>query len=292
MATLLNDRLEDAEEDIGEDYIKVVRYAIVKDLDTTQPFGVLNKALTVAGMPQRGDQHPIYTDATVRRHRVRVLKGAQDQAQVWIYYESGGNGGFVVAGKWLVRETSSLVQIGTTRTADGQTIVVKYSTSGDPNASDANKDVPTVPKFQPARTLTAFRTSYEKMSDTIFDSAGFMNSREFRGKPRGYWLAFGADHDPIGNNQYRQTVTMIGRNETWFEFANFRQENGKVPTLPPIDVPTNLALPPAGGQTQGLGLTLAGIYGEIDFNDRFPFMTGDKGYFGNEGGEEQKSRFD
>jgi hypothetical protein len=231
------DRIEDA------GYIETItgrshrRAAIVTGVSTSHPAAVCFLATQVAGMPQRGDSHPVHPECTVTSLEAMGIRQADDSIHVLITYESpqgdlippgGGGPGFTLEDDTgLIGESTQLLP-GNRKIP----LVVKFKEEVTDDAGDADTSIrdyqATIDFQRPVRTVTLTGTLKKGVSPSPYrEAVGKVNSDPWNGLGVGYWLVAGlaSRTSDFGSTYSIQMQLVTRNNEDWSTYCFLRDRN-------------------------------------------------------------------
>ena len=224
-------------------------YAIYNMPQTTN---LLTDALTVAGIPQHGDPHPVYPKAYAKTFQVLPLIEGKSESrtavEVIVTY---------INRPIVIQFGSALRQIETDTDRTGKMIYASWSGARDPDTFTNNaqrvkgqltKQRAIAPKLVRDDIITfsswflvknAGDYTYPTPIETLKEKyMGKVNSKTFRGKDKRVWMCIdvSATTDDFGKS-YHFDVKLQARNglgrkdnqDGWSEWVYYRMANGEVP---------------------------------------------------------------
>jgi hypothetical protein len=223
------DRIEDAgyiETTTGRSHR---RAAIVTGVSTANPAAVCYLATQVAGMPQRGDAHPVHPECVVTDIEAVGITESDDSIRVMLTYgfpfaseagQPGGGGSFLYEDSTgLIGDRSELVP-----GPDKSPLKIIYR---DAALKFYGPYQGSIEWQRPIRTITVSGALKKGVSLAPYRYAmGTVNLDTWNGLKRGYWLMTGINTTTTDGETYSIKVQVVTRNnDDWSQYIIGRDHN-------------------------------------------------------------------
>lgn len=278
------DAVEDAEIEIDNRRLRIMRTGWVKPLDTSKPkVEILASALSATGWPATNSPFPSSDPAlqlaVLRRILIRPVRGV-NKARVHLGYEMPETGGGAGPGLvFILERRTTLVTEETQFHPDGTPLNIQFENPNDPNGK-ITQDIATMQIMSPWQQLTATGYYGGEPPEAMVTAIGSVNSTDWHGFGPGFWMYVGETTrtQDWGDSYHIQLAFLTRVRRDWSSYAAMKDpQTGKFMRVntghkqvlqdKPYEYKVDNELPVGTAN----GIVKAGLYPLVNFSTLFGF---------------------
>lgn len=225
------DTVDGAEGEVRKGLKRVVRGAVITDMDVSVPAEVIPRAMTYPGLPNMGSSlsssYPTYRLARIipraARGKIVFLRLVYEDES------TPGGGGGPVFETFSVEDVTTLAS-GSTQLLPGDLTPLRVSLTGtDTEADLAAGETATMSYPVPMRSLVLYGLFATRPSVSLLHAMRYVNGATWMGLPKGYWLLSGVSvrYSNVQEGFAVTCTTTTKTEEDWSSYNSVRGPDNK-----------------------------------------------------------------